>query len=136
VSGYSVYRLFDAEGNDLYVGVTMRLVDRLRDHSKKPWWQHVDLEKNVILEFDSLLEASDYEYDLIRSARPAYNRAGVTSPAIRYNPHVEAIFTVPQRRLVPRVGFVMPYEQAAGPAHNPVQKMLARRKPIEPMGNA
>ncbi len=70
----SVYKLYDADGRLLYVGVTRHGYRRLNQHAKeKPWWSEV-----VKAEFEHLPDtrsAFAREAVLIRTASPAYNIA-------------------------------------------------------------
>lgn len=70
----ALYRLSDASGRLLYVGVSEVPLRRWKEHSKdKPWWPRV---ATLTLEwFDSRTEALGAEVDAIRSERPLHNLA-------------------------------------------------------------
>ena len=73
----TLYRLFDASGRLLYVGITSRNpIDRLRAHSRTRWWWEQAV--SVRLEhFHSREEAQAAESAAIKDEHPAYNVAGV-----------------------------------------------------------
>jgi DNA-binding XRE family transcriptional regulator/predicted GIY-YIG superfamily endonuclease len=78
--GYTVYRLYDAERNPLYVGVTNRGTRRIKEHSlQKEWWSAVD--QAAFEHFETLGEALDAEAAQIRSLRPQHNRNGLAPAA-------------------------------------------------------
>lgn len=37
----SLYRFFDADGTELYVGISSNVARRLLQHQGKPWWESV-----------------------------------------------------------------------------------------------
>lgn len=81
---YTVYEFYDASGECLYVGATMKPAARMWDHRhSKTWWGSV--KRTVMTTYDSEDEAAEEEARLIAALAPRHNRAGVTSPAIRYN---------------------------------------------------
>ncbi len=66
-----VYRLMDADGHALYVGMTWDLNARLESHQAKPWaWQiaRVDVTRHA-----GRLAAMDAERAEILRLRPAHN---------------------------------------------------------------
>jgi len=69
---YTVYRLYGAEDNPLYVGCTKRLKTRLHQHAKsKEWWPEV---AEVVSEtFASAEDAADAEQKQVRELSPRYN---------------------------------------------------------------
>ncbi len=71
-TGYTVYRLYDAERNLLYVGCTSSLERRLRNHSNlRAWWPDVaDVETET---FANAGEAADYELQQAQELRPRHN---------------------------------------------------------------
>lgn len=71
----ALYRIYDADGALLYVGISIRLPERVAEHSKdKPWWMsaaRIDLEH-----FPDRTSAGIAEAAAIRAERPIHN----TSP--------------------------------------------------------
>lgn len=68
----SVYRLFDAEGNLLYVGITNRGHHRLNQHAAdKDWWQ--DVASATIEHHLNRQAAMAAETKAIREENPRYN---------------------------------------------------------------
>ncbi|MDX2527998.1 GIY-YIG nuclease family protein [Streptomyces europaeiscabiei] len=71
----ALYRLFDAQGRLLYVGIAFNPRARWRGHcSTKSWWQHVD--RREVEWHDSRSEALTAEAAAIVEERPLYNIAG------------------------------------------------------------
>lgn len=68
-----VYRLFAADGRLLYVGASVNLRARQRDHSRKPWWGDVD-RWQVQGPFTRTV-ALDREREAIISEKPTHNIA-------------------------------------------------------------
>ncbi|MFD3520457.1 GntR family transcriptional regulator [Streptomyces sp. NPDC058653] len=68
----ALYRLYDADGNLLYVGITNNPKVRFGNHGRsKPWWPEVELKQIVWL--DSLQEAEEAERLAIASEGPRHN---------------------------------------------------------------
>jgi hypothetical protein len=74
-----LYRMFNAEGELLYVGITNNPKMRFRTHSKtQPWWSEVT---NIAIENHSTREAlAVAEQRAIRSEGPRYNVAYTLAP--------------------------------------------------------
>jgi predicted GIY-YIG superfamily endonuclease len=73
----TVYKLFDADGQWLYVGITDSLTTRLVQHGSKPWFIHVT--RATFEHYETREEASERERELIRVHQPRHNiihRAG------------------------------------------------------------
>lgn len=69
----SLYRMRDAAGRLLYVGITTRGGQRISQHRRsQPWWP--DVARIDVDHFDSIAEAVAAEETAIRTERPAYNR--------------------------------------------------------------
>lgn len=68
----TVYRLFDAAGQLLYVGCTMNGASRLGSHRDKPWWTQVA--SASFEHFSSYAEASRAEYAAIEAERPRHTK--------------------------------------------------------------
>jgi excinuclease UvrABC nuclease subunit len=70
--GYTVYRLYDAERNLLYVGITRNIRARFQHHTNnQPWWPSVaHVETDAVGSRD---EAISKELELINSLHPMYN---------------------------------------------------------------
>lgn len=91
----ALYRLFDAQGRLLYVGIAFNPRDRWRGHcSTKSWWQQVD--RREVEWHDSRSEAQIAEAAAITEERPLYNIAGaeVSPPAVPPKPR-KARSTIP-----------------------------------------
>lgn len=75
-----LYRMYDAAGELLYVGVTKMGVERFEKHGReKTWWREVvriDVEH-----FESRWAVHFAEVKAIHEERPRYNRAGVLKAA-------------------------------------------------------
>jgi hypothetical protein len=68
----ALYRLFDAEGRLLYVGVAFNPEVRWKDHAKdKPWWG--DVERKTVAWCETRTDALLDEAEAIRTERPLYN---------------------------------------------------------------
>jgi predicted GIY-YIG superfamily endonuclease len=71
-----VYRMFDAGGCLLYVGMTGNLGARLKDHADKAWFLAV---ASITLErFPSYAEAAVAEQAAIGAEHPLYNHVGLS----------------------------------------------------------
>jgi excinuclease UvrABC nuclease subunit len=92
-----VYRLFDAEGSLLYVGLTCDPDGRWRQHShQKPWFKSVD--RHTVEWHDTRIEARRAEVVAIKTEGPLYNRQDVRHSEIRdYIPHAALTVTQPAR---------------------------------------
>lgn len=78
----AVYRLFNADGDLLYVGIANDLQARLRQHAAaKPWWPEVARHTATWLE--GRISALKAEAHAIRTEDPAYN--------IRRHPYREVV---------------------------------------------
>lgn len=68
----SLYRFYDSNGRLLYVGITVRLPLRLRQHNDtKPWW--TDVSDVTVEHFASRPEAARAEQEAIRLELPLFN---------------------------------------------------------------
>jgi len=69
---YTVYRLYDADGNLLYVGTTNNLERRMASHRHdKQWWSDVaDVETETVA---SATEAAEAERNQIHTLEPLHN---------------------------------------------------------------
>ncbi|MFI1728220.1 GIY-YIG nuclease family protein [Streptomyces acidicola] len=67
----ALYRLYDAEGVLLYVGITNMPNVRFATHRSKPWWKQV-LRKEIEW-FDTRQPAAEAEVLAIRNEQPLYN---------------------------------------------------------------
>lgn len=75
----TVYRLFDASGSLLYVGIASKAGRRLAEHANnKAWWSEVG--SITFAQFDSRDEAANAEREAIRTESPRYNVMGVVRP--------------------------------------------------------
>jgi hypothetical protein len=70
----SVYKLFNAGGELLYVGASMSPALRLGAHGDKPWWP--EAARAEFEHFESREAAVARENDLLKSDEPRYNVAG------------------------------------------------------------
>lgn len=70
----SVYRVYDAEGALLYIGMSLNALSRLYSHSlDKPWWSEVA--RVEVSHFSSRSDASRAERRAIESEAPRHNVA-------------------------------------------------------------
>lgn len=70
----ALYRLYDAEGHLLYVGITRRLGIRFSEHARThaaTWWPLV--EKRAVEWFDTRYAAAQAEVNAIRTENPLHN---------------------------------------------------------------
>ena len=71
----TLYRMFDAAGDLLYVGITSRGGRRFDEHAKvQPWW--VEVASVTVEHFATRTEALAAELAAIRVEDPTYNAAG------------------------------------------------------------
>ena len=76
----AVYRLYDAEGQLLYVGMTGNLGVRYAEHRRdKPWWSEVA--RRSATWYPSRKEALAVERLAIRDEGPKYNKRGAEDEA-------------------------------------------------------
>jgi DNA-binding XRE family transcriptional regulator len=68
---YTVYRLYDANDELLYVGCTKHITPRLEKHSKREWWYEVARIEET--SFDDPAEAADAEEHFYFTEAPRYN---------------------------------------------------------------
>lgn len=67
-----LYRVYDTDGNLLYVGATTNFAQRLTTHSTyQPWWD--DASRVELEHFDSFEDMAEAEVQAIRSEQPRYN---------------------------------------------------------------
>ena len=88
---HTVYRLYDAEGRLLYVGMTNNLPRRLEQHARKPWWARVA--RTDLQQEPNRGAAMRAEAEAIRTERPAYN----TLPTAPRTPREEGKIKPPPR---------------------------------------
>jgi predicted GIY-YIG superfamily endonuclease len=75
----ALYRLFNAEGALLYIGISFDPAHRAHSHSgDKPWWNEVADRQEVW--FENRRAAEDAERTAIVAESPRYNRAWVPDP--------------------------------------------------------
>lgn len=76
MSSQTLYRFWNADGELLYVGISVRPWDRWKQHrGDKPWWEEVT---SVTLEnFATRAEVLAAELQAIRTEAPKYNIAGI-----------------------------------------------------------
>lgn len=73
----TLYRMHNAEGELIYVGVTFDPHTRFGDHrQKKPWW--ADVATIHVQHFEDRDEARQAEQEMIRKLKPVYNIAHAT----------------------------------------------------------
>lgn len=78
----TLYRLYDAEGDLLYVGISTRPMQRVREHSKgQTWW--LEVASQSFEHFPSRPDAAAAELAAIRAEKPRYNKVGVVVPHTR-----------------------------------------------------
>lgn len=75
-----LYRMYDADGVLLYVGITNNMRRRWIAHKRDKWWID-DVDDVVTEDYDSRYEASMAEQEAIRNERPRHNdMLAVVSP--------------------------------------------------------
>lgn len=85
----SVYRLFNADGVLLYIGVSNAPRSRYRQHQKQQPWGD-EIASRTVEWFDTRLEALRVELAAIRVEQPRYNVVYATAPpALPVAPKVE-----------------------------------------------
>lgn len=67
-----LYRLFSEHGELLYIGISIRVEQRLYEHSQSKWWWP-EVEYQLITNLPTRREALELEEWAIRSERPKYN---------------------------------------------------------------
>lgn len=70
--GRSVYRLYDADDRLLYVGSTVHVPRRLREHHSKPWWHLVA--RHEAVDYPTAADAVAAEESAIDHEGPIHNR--------------------------------------------------------------
>lgn len=70
----TVYRQYDRAGNLLYVGMSRRLRNRIKQHRRSPWWSEIT--KISYRRYQSEGQALDAEAEAIAVESPKYNVAG------------------------------------------------------------
>ena len=75
-----LYRIFDAEGALLYVGISLNAARRSSDHRAKPWWPQVA--RIEVETHPTRGDALHAEYAAIDDEKPRYN-VRTTRPAAR-----------------------------------------------------
>lgn len=87
----SLYRLHDARGGLLYVGIAGNPGRRFQEHADtKAWWEQVSWVH--IEHYPTRVEAAVAETKAIRTERPKYNVAQITSP-LSGLPRISSVFT-------------------------------------------
>ena len=72
MSSQTLYRQFSKEGDLLYVGVSCRIPQRIKEHSKhSPWWD--DVAKIDVEHFESRDAVLDAEKRAIQTESPKFN---------------------------------------------------------------
>lgn len=76
-----VYYLTNADGQDIYVGVTCHLESRLLEHkTEKRWWPEVDYIQAFL--YPNREQALTWEAQDIRASLPVYNREIPPEPVL------------------------------------------------------
>lgn len=75
----TLYRLYDASGNLLYIGVTSNTKLRWADHRATRWWWTQVAHKRFE-EFECRVDALAAERIAIRTEKPLYNTQGAETP--------------------------------------------------------
>ena len=69
----ALYRLYDAEGALLYIGVTDAPAERMVRHAKtQPWWHTVA--RKTMVWYPARADADEAETEAIQSEHPKYNK--------------------------------------------------------------
>lgn len=97
----ALYRLYDADGALLYVGISNNPKRRFSGHrSDKPWWPEVD--RHTVDWFDNMWFASVAERTAITTEAPRYNIRGTA--AFRAQQSATARAISPEKRRARAVG--------------------------------
>jgi predicted GIY-YIG superfamily endonuclease len=87
----SLYRLHDAKGGLLYVGIAGNPGRRFQEHAgTKPWWEQVSWVH--VEHYPTRTEAEAAETKAIKTERPKYNVAQVTEP-LSGLPRISTVFS-------------------------------------------
>jgi predicted GIY-YIG superfamily endonuclease len=87
----SLYRLHDAQGGLLYIGIAGNPGRRFQEHAgTKPWWGQVSWVS--IEHYETRTEAEAAETEAIQTERPKYNVAQVAEP-LSGLPRISSVFT-------------------------------------------
>jgi hypothetical protein len=73
--GPAVYRFFDATGQVLYIGSTISIARRRKQHTTAPWWPAVAAER--VDQYPTRAEAATAEVRAIKAELPLHNRTYV-----------------------------------------------------------
>lgn len=93
-----VYRIFDADGNPIYVGCTVDPVIRLQAHRyKAPWW-HLYATHDLQW-FDTDREGAAAEKAAIEELQPPFNKSGRTRTYGRYRSDNRVVVVNGERRV-------------------------------------
>lgn len=98
----ALYRHFNADGELLYIGISLRAADRLRQHIDGSCWRY-EIARVEVEWFDSRRDASDAERSAIVKERPIFNTA--------HSPRVRPRTDVPQED---RVNTALPIQAPNG----------------------
>lgn len=91
-----LYRMFDADGSLLYVGITVHVGGRFDHHRRnKPWW--TDVARIELQHFPDRGSVEDAERDAVVSERPRYNIALVPVPPRPAKTAAPPVRRTPQR---------------------------------------
>lgn len=95
-----LYRIFDADGRLLYIGVTVNVSRRIREHRNARWWREEIATWTVEGPFDGVIAGERAETEAIHAEKPRYamsrREAGVYSAHRRWHP--ETLPFQPERR--------------------------------------
>jgi len=71
---HALYRIFRANGDLLYIGISKHIFSRLQEHSiSQHWTNEIDFQKTKIQWFSSRQEAEQAEKKAIQMEKPLYN---------------------------------------------------------------
>jgi hypothetical protein len=95
-----LYRYYDADGQLLYVGISLSAVARASQHrSEKGWWR--DVARMTVEHLPSRAEAVAAELEAIRTEAPIHNVAGNGETIRRYGPKGQYSVTVSPKHMNP-----------------------------------
>jgi hypothetical protein len=97
-----LYRLYNAAGELIYVGITEKFGGRFTQHEHSPWWPEVDRVETQ--RYPTRLDAQGAEIALIQSQLPKYNDCNIANAerARRGLPHRAPPKREPRPRLTAR----------------------------------
>lgn len=89
----ALYRIYDAAGELLYVGITHDIPMRFREHKGDKRWWRTRAHRYVVHWYPSREIAAAHEREAIKSERPEFNSVHVTLPRREITPAVAGTYS-------------------------------------------